>query len=58
MNETLKQNRLMRGRGDDNSFSHSPSNRSSDADLHKNVCLLYFANSEAYAFIEAFFLCL
>jgi len=47
MNETLKQNRLMRERGDDNSFSHSPSNRSSDADLHKNVCLLYFANSEA-----------
>ncbi|KEH39298.1 serine/threonine-protein kinase EDR1 isoform X2 [Medicago truncatula] len=36
MNETLKQNRLIRERGDDNSFSHYPSNRSSDADLHKN----------------------
>lgn len=47
MNETLKQNRLIRERGDDNSFSHYPSNRSSDADLHKNVRLLYFANSEA-----------
>ncbi|KEH39300.1 serine/threonine-protein kinase EDR1 isoform X3 [Medicago truncatula] len=37
MNETLKQNRLIRERGDDNSFSHYPSNRSSDADLHKNA---------------------
>ncbi|XP_004487152.1 serine/threonine-protein kinase EDR1 isoform X2 [Cicer arietinum] len=36
MNETLKQNRLMRERGDDNSFSHSPNN-SSDANLQKNV---------------------
>ncbi|XP_061346294.1 serine/threonine-protein kinase EDR1-like isoform X2 [Gastrolobium bilobum] len=37
MNETLKQNRLLRERGDDNSFSHSPNNRSSDANLQKNV---------------------
>ncbi|XP_029130877.1 probable serine/threonine-protein kinase SIS8 isoform X4 [Cajanus cajan] len=36
MNETLKQNRLLRERGDDNSFSHSPNN-SSDANLQKNV---------------------
>ncbi|KAK2370752.1 serine/threonine-protein kinase EDR1 [Trifolium repens] len=36
MNETLKQNRLMRERGDVNSFSNSPNNRSSDADLQKN----------------------
>ncbi|XP_029130878.1 probable serine/threonine-protein kinase SIS8 isoform X5 [Cajanus cajan] len=35
MNETLKQNRLLRERGDDNSFSHSPNN-SSDANLQKN----------------------
>ncbi|KAL9322380.1 hypothetical protein ACSQ67_010433 [Phaseolus vulgaris] len=33
MNETLKQNRLLRERGDDN----SPNNNSSDANLQKNV---------------------
>ncbi|GAU15587.1 hypothetical protein TSUD_108460 [Trifolium subterraneum] len=37
MNETLKQNRLIRECGDANSFSNSPNNRSSDADLQKNV---------------------
>ncbi|XP_027340309.1 probable serine/threonine-protein kinase SIS8 isoform X9 [Abrus precatorius] len=37
MNETLKQNRLLRERGDDNSFSHSPNNSSSDANLQENV---------------------
>ncbi|KAL2594219.1 hypothetical protein AAZV13_12G176900 [Glycine max] len=37
MNETLKQNRLLRERGDDNSFPNSPNNSSSDANLQKNV---------------------
>lgn len=37
MNETLKQNRLMRERGDDTSFSHSPNNSSSDGNVQKNV---------------------
>ncbi|KAH1144225.1 hypothetical protein GYH30_034453 [Glycine max] len=37
MNETLKQNRLLRERGDDNSFPNSPNNSSSDANLLKNV---------------------
>ncbi|RZB76936.1 serine/threonine-protein kinase EDR1-like isoform X2 [Glycine soja] len=36
MNETLKQNRLLRERGDDNSFPNSPNNSSSDANLQKN----------------------
>ncbi|KAH1144223.1 hypothetical protein GYH30_034453 [Glycine max] len=36
MNETLKQNRLLRERGDDNSFPNSPNNSSSDANLLKN----------------------
>jgi hypothetical protein len=54
MNETLKQNRLMRERGDVNSFSNSPNNRSSDADLQKNVCFLYFAKN-GVCFYETFF---
>ncbi|MED6161263.1 hypothetical protein PIB30_059088 [Stylosanthes scabra] len=37
MNETLKQNRLMRERGDDNSFSHSRNNQSNEANLQRNV---------------------
>ncbi|CAJ1956708.1 unnamed protein product [Sphenostylis stenocarpa] len=37
MNETLKQNRLLRERGDDNSIPHSQNNISSDANLQKNV---------------------
>ncbi|KAL5082313.1 hypothetical protein RYX36_010734 [Vicia faba] len=37
MNETLKQNRLMRERVDHNSLSHSPNNIVSDANLQKNV---------------------
>ncbi|KAI4333845.1 hypothetical protein L6164_018604 [Bauhinia variegata] len=36
MNETLKQNRLLREHGDDNSFSHSPNDRNSGRDLQKN----------------------
>ncbi|XP_061369296.1 serine/threonine-protein kinase EDR1-like isoform X2 [Gastrolobium bilobum] len=37
MNETLKQNRLMREQGDDSSLSHSANDSTSSADLQKNV---------------------
>ncbi|KAA8524239.1 hypothetical protein F0562_010662 [Nyssa sinensis] len=37
MNETLKQNRLLRDQGDDRSFSYSSSDRNSGPDLQKNV---------------------
>lgn len=37
MNETLKQNRLLREREEDRSFAHSPNDNISD--LQKNVCL-------------------
>lgn len=41
MNETLKQNRLLREQGDDGSFS--PSN-DRVSDLQKNVCFLSLGN--------------
>ena len=37
MNEKLKQNRLLRERGEDSSVSHSPNDRTSSADLQRNV---------------------
>ncbi|XP_057450867.1 serine/threonine-protein kinase EDR1-like isoform X2 [Lotus japonicus] len=37
MNEKLKQNRLLREQGDDSPLSHSPNDRTSTADLQKNV---------------------
>ncbi|XP_057953384.1 serine/threonine-protein kinase EDR1-like isoform X3 [Malania oleifera] len=37
MNETLKQNRLLREQGDDRPFSYSANDRNSNSDLQKNV---------------------
>lgn len=37
MNETLKQNRLLRERGDDSSYVHSPNDGNTSSDLQKNV---------------------
>lgn len=48
MNETLKQNRLLRERRDDNSFSHSPDNTSNVQGLQRNVCLHYCGNSGTF----------
>ncbi|XP_022149639.1 serine/threonine-protein kinase EDR1-like isoform X2 [Momordica charantia] len=36
MNETLKQNRLLREQGDDRSFSHSSNERNSSSDVQRN----------------------
>lgn len=41
MNETLKQNRLLRERGEDGSFTHPSDDRNSSSDLQKNVCFNY-----------------
>ncbi|XP_058780072.1 serine/threonine-protein kinase EDR1-like isoform X1 [Vicia villosa] len=46
MNETLKQNRLMRERVDDNSLSHSPNNIVSDANLQKKVSNFHHGHDE------------
>ncbi|XP_024638131.1 serine/threonine-protein kinase EDR1 isoform X2 [Medicago truncatula] len=37
MNEKLKQNRLLREQGDDSSLPHSPNDRTSSAELQKNL---------------------
>lgn len=52
MNETLKQNRLLREQGDDGSFS--PSN-DRNADLQKNVCFLSLGNREPALYSTLFF---
>ncbi|KAH1127906.1 hypothetical protein AAZX31_06G259100 [Glycine max] len=44
MNETLKQNRLLREQGGDSSLSHSPIDRTSSADLQKNVSNFHLDN--------------
>lgn len=38
MNESLKQNRILRQRGDDGSFANSPDDKDNGPDLQKNVC--------------------
>lgn len=54
MNETLKQNRLLREQGDDRPFSHSP-NDSSVGYLQNNVCLHYCGNTRLCYYL---YLCL
>ncbi|KAI9093183.1 hypothetical protein K1719_027197 [Acacia pycnantha] len=49
MNETLKQNRLLREQRDDQSFSHSPTDRSSGGDLQKNVSNFHLGHDERSA---------
>lgn len=44
MNETLKQNRILRERGEDGSFAHPSDDRNSTSDLQKNVCSYYSGN--------------
>lgn len=56
MNETLKQNRLLREQRDDRSFSHSPTARSSGGDLQKNVCLHFGGNHVICYYLNETFL--
>ncbi|XP_054815943.1 probable serine/threonine-protein kinase SIS8 isoform X2 [Prosopis cineraria] len=49
MNETLKQNRLLREQRDDRSFSNSPTDRSSGGDLQKNVSNFHLGHDEGSA---------
>lgn len=41
MNETLKQNRLLREQHDDNPYSYSSNDRNRGSDLQKNVCFSF-----------------
>jgi hypothetical protein len=52
MNETLKQNRLLREQGDDRSFSLSSNDRNSD--LQKDVCSLFHLTENQIYIIHCF----
>jgi len=57
MNEKLKQNRLLREQGDDSSLPHSPNDRTSSAELQKNVCVVCIVLvTMKYAIIQTAFL--
>lgn len=59
MNETLKQNRLLRGQEDDRSFSHPSNERNSSSDVRRNVGFICPGNggltlcSSSYCFLAS-----
>ncbi|KAJ7948444.1 putative Protein kinase [Quillaja saponaria] len=55
MNETLKQNRILRARGDDSSFSHSPNGGHSGTDLQKNVSNFHLDGHDEISGVSALY---